>query len=194
MDFLINFYKELDTLNLIIFWGVIIVVILLLIFSITIANKNKKLKMIIKSKEKNKEENIFSEEIDVVSEKQLKEDDAIIKKEEPSFKETIENESPKEPIKEEKFVAEEHVMEYNQEKPKPQNEILNSNKTQPKELTIPKGPYQRNVLREMSLNQTSPIGIVGKANQSDKIEKKAKELENALNEPNDLGVSMLFST
>ena len=39
MDFIVEFYKELDTINLIIFWGVIIVVFLLLTFAIIIANK-----------------------------------------------------------------------------------------------------------------------------------------------------------
>jgi len=47
MDFIIDYYKSLDTLNLIIFWGIIIVVILLLIFSCILLNKNKKLKKIV---------------------------------------------------------------------------------------------------------------------------------------------------
>ena len=49
MNYIIEFYKGLDTVNLIIFWGVIIVVLLLLIFSIILANKNRKLEKIIES-------------------------------------------------------------------------------------------------------------------------------------------------
>ena len=63
MNLVVDFYKELDTLNLIIFWGIIIVIVLLLIFSIIIVNKNKKLKQIIESK--NKLEN-NSEEIPII--------------------------------------------------------------------------------------------------------------------------------
>ena len=61
MNIIINFYKELDTLNLIIFWGVIIVIILLLIFAIVISNKNRKLKLLLEKKEEshsNEKENI----------------------------------------------------------------------------------------------------------------------------------------
>ena len=50
MSFIIEFYKNLDTVNLFIFWGVIIVVALLLTFSIIIAAKNKKLERIIEAK------------------------------------------------------------------------------------------------------------------------------------------------
>ena len=50
MNFIIDFYRGLDTINLIIFWGIILVVILLLVFSITIANKNKKLKEILEER------------------------------------------------------------------------------------------------------------------------------------------------
>lgn len=50
MKYIIDFYKELDTVNLIVFWGTIIVVILLLTFSIILANKNKKLKYIIRTR------------------------------------------------------------------------------------------------------------------------------------------------
>ena len=46
---------------------------------------------------------------------------------------------------------------------------------------MPTGPYQRNVLREMSLNQTSPIGIVKPIKKDDIEIKKAKELHDSLN-------------
>ena len=49
MNLIIDFYKSLDVLNLIIFWGIIIVIILLLIFSFILINKNKKLKKIVET-------------------------------------------------------------------------------------------------------------------------------------------------
>ena len=42
MELIIEFYQGLDTLNLIIFWGIIIVIVLLLIFSCILINKNNK--------------------------------------------------------------------------------------------------------------------------------------------------------
>ena len=50
MNLIIDFYKNLDTFNLILFWGVIIVILLLLIFSFILINKNRKLKAIINKK------------------------------------------------------------------------------------------------------------------------------------------------
>ena len=50
MKLIIEFYKELDVLNLILFWGIIIVITLLLTFSIIMVNKNKKLRQIIAAK------------------------------------------------------------------------------------------------------------------------------------------------
>ena len=47
MDLIIDFYKSLDTINLIVFWGIIIVLILLLVFAIVLSNKNKKLKAML---------------------------------------------------------------------------------------------------------------------------------------------------
>ena len=47
MDLIIDFYKSLDTINLIVFWGIIIVLILLLVFAIVQSNKNKKLKAML---------------------------------------------------------------------------------------------------------------------------------------------------
>ena len=51
MNLIIDFYKELDTINLIVFWGIILVIFLLLIFAIIITNKNKRLRRIIVTKE-----------------------------------------------------------------------------------------------------------------------------------------------
>lgn len=199
MDFLIDFYKGLDTLNLIIFWGVIVVIILLLIFSITISNKNKKLKMIINSKEKNRKENnqeqIFPDEIALAVPKEEKttepENEPIIEK--PINKEAEISVLTSKTIEEEKkFIAEEHVMEYDnnlfsisniKKVDENQEEKINHN-TKQTEIKMPTAPYQRNVLREMSLSQTSPIGIVKPDKKEDKIMTKAKELEVSLSEEN----------
>ena len=57
MNFIIDFYKSLETLDLIIFWGIIIVIILLLIFSLIMINKNEKFKKIINKKHEKKDSN-----------------------------------------------------------------------------------------------------------------------------------------
>ena len=71
MKYIIDFYKELDTINLLLFWGTIIIILLLLIFSIIIVNKNKKLKKIIISKEQEIEQSknelaIKNEQINII--------------------------------------------------------------------------------------------------------------------------------
>lgn len=199
MNFVVDFYKGLDTLNLIIFWGVIIVVILLLIFSIIIVNKNKKLKQIINSKKYNSinynqnEENemelpIKSNEENINTiENKTNESNKI---EEETKEITLKKEIQK-PIEEEKkFIAEEHVMEYNKDLFSLSN-IKKTNEYQEEKVNyqlppekqenkLPTGPYQRNVLREMSLSQTSPIGIVKKENKEEKNIDKAKELQEVL--------------
>ena len=47
-------------------------------------------------------------------------------------------------------------------------------------IEMPTGPYQRNVLREMSLSQTSPIGINRNQEQVHKKIELAKDLEESL--------------
>lgn len=187
MELIIDFYKSLDTLNLIIFWGIIIVIILLLIFSCILINKNKKLKKLIE--DTNKEE-----ELPIKKDNLLKEEIASIPEEKeiilppipeiPQEKETVDK-----PIEtEKKFIAEEHVMEYNKDlfslsNIKKNNE-LEKTTTEPlykKEFEMPTGPYQRNVLREMSLSQTSPIGINRQVTKEDKKLEIAKDLEESLN-------------
>ncbi len=198
MNLIIDFYKDLDTINLVLFWGIILTIVLLLIFSLIIVNKNKKLKRIIITKEKEIKEsrnelaikqNIVNEEKIIVNRnedflpiKEEKEEitinkienkdvhndiyientqeedplkilddeeelpikkEVIIKKEEPPIKKEVIIEKEVLPIKEEEFIAEDYV--------KPTKEII-----------MPTGPYQRNVLREISSNQTSPIGITRK--------------------------------
>ena len=201
MNLIIDFYKDLDMINLIIFWGIILIIFLLLVFSIIIANKNKKLKRIIINKEheikesKNElaiKQNIITEEKDIKQEEDeflpikdttpqiiinnTKEETPIIKDENINKEETIninkiennntyvtkektiiQEENEEIPVKEETFVAEEYVMPA-------------------KEITIPNAPYQRNVLREMSLNQTSPIGITRTNPQKEILEKEKPEI------------------
>lgn len=183
MNYIIDFYKGLDILNLIIFWGIIIVIILLLIFSIAIANKNKKLKRIIASKSQTSDD---LDELPIAKEPILNLDnidDSILI-----------NETEQVPItntdnlsEEEQFIAEEHVIEYSNDFPSfdndQQNDVTKS-ENQKYEIPIkepvselPNAPYQKNVLREMSLGQTSPIGIVKPVQ---KELKNAKELQDSL--------------
>ena len=204
MEFIIDFYESLDTLNLIIFWGIIIVIILLLIFAFILMNKNKKLKSLVEKNNKKEEElpikkeglqkekdetiefieNLETEEIveDSIALPQIPE----MQKEQRQELETISK-----PIETEKrFVAEEHVMEYNKElfslsnnkknneQPEEKNKYDIKNKS---EIEMPTGPYQRNVLREMSLGQTSPIGITTRVNKEEKKIEMAKDLEESLN-------------
>ena len=218
MDFIVEFYKELDTINLIIFWGVIIVVFLLLTFAIIIANKNKKLERIIEEngididnyddddelaikKETNieiaKEENTlhnvtYKEEtsheqaindINIENNKTEKEFTPLIIKEEvnndaeiPVIEKPIET-------KEDKFIAEEHVMEYRNDVAKPSNVNYSAtNNIAKKEIADTRALYERNVLREMSSNQTSPIGIAIRHTGSEKEIARARELHDALHE------------
>lgn len=195
MEFIIDFYNNLDTLNLIIFWGIIIVIILLLIFSFILMSKNKKLSKIVQNKhiqedlpikeQETKEEN--NQDIIISN---IEEDNTILP-ELPIISEIEESN----PIKtEQEFIAEEHIKKYNQEvyqqpiikenleeEINKQNNYSNTSKNISKEIEIPTKPYQRNVLREMSLSQTSPIGITKPINKEDKIIEKAKDLEDSLN-------------
>lgn len=206
MNFIIDFYRGLDTINLIIFWGIILVVILLLVFSITIANKNKKLKEILeerKSMDNNFIDQDIKEDIPVINKNEQIEKNENLYNQENNFKEAKpfpekNAEPPKDIIEEEKdFVAEEHIIEYNKDlfpnHKTPQNMVSDYNDTSlknnknkiteipPKEPNL---PYQRNVLREMSLSQTSPIGIVRPKDRNIDEYLKAKELEDSLNENN----------
>lgn len=190
MKQIIDFYKNLDVLNMIIFWGVIIVVILLLVFAIIISKKNKKLQKVLNDKqnEENKDIplNTSVDTITPVSEKNItysEETPSIIFPESPISSELTKEEPRKNIEEEKKFVAEEHVIEYNNDlfslsnikkatevkEEKPQNEPVKKI-----DNNLPRAPYQRNVLKEMSLAQTSPIGIV----------KKKEELPTSLNEKN----------
>ena len=124
MNIIINFYKELDTLNLIIFWGVIIVIILLLIFAIVISNKNRKLKLLLEKKEEshsNEKENIEITN-NAIKENIVKEvyNEPIIPNDIKPHKDDTpkvlpENKEDKELPDEKEFIAEEHVITYHKE-------------------------------------------------------------------------------
>lgn len=171
MKLIIDFYKSLDTINLILFWGIIIVIILLLIFSIIILNKNKKLKqMLILNQKNNSPHETF--DIPIINENNIS----------VNNNQTIEI-SPNEESKideEKEFVAEEHVINYNTDPLPTSNIIENTSPISPPQEPYQNAPYQRNVLREMSLNQTSPIGIIIKDNDSQKNLNNAKELQKIL--------------
>ena len=211
MNYIIEFYKGLDTVNLIIFWGVIIVVLLLLIFSIILANKNRKLEKIIESNGINIDDNDYDElPIKKQKEPMIVEDKTNIKinnnfhtqEQSEKYLESEKNNTsngsikkeitedipiiePMNDIQEEKFIAEEHVMEYNNndilpkiEENNNQKEMIRNNNYQ--ENIIMPGAYQKNVLREVYPSQTSPIGIIKKENKIEQEEKNAKELNDIL--------------
>lgn len=166
---IIDFYNSLDALNLIIFWGIVIVIILLIIFFILIISQKRK-----NTFEEEKVEEIIEGYIPVKEENITYEEEDLIQKNTSFFEKKLEE--PKEEnvlsifpekIKEEKFVAEEYVP----------NIVIQEPKKIPKEEVIERKPYQKNVLREMSLSQTSPIGIIRKDN---KEEEKITDLQNSL--------------
>lgn len=181
MKQIIDFYKELDVLNMIIFWGIIIVVILLLVFAIIISKKNKKLKKVISDRELESPSDIplnnHMEASSPILENKVtysEETPSIIFPESPLGSEMAKPElkEPKKNIEEEKkFIAEEHVIEYNNDlfslsNIKKATEVKEdvTKKTEVNNINnnLPRAPYQRNVLKEMSLAQTSPIGIIKK--------------------------------
>lgn len=191
MKKIINFYQSLDTVNLIIFWGLIIVLILLFIVLIIVSGRNKRKKMA----------KVPTEELPNTLELPVKKIE-----DNPRLKEEIKEESTK-PIEEKNFIAEEHIMEYNKDvftvpgikKATEENTpttTLNSNiQTTPavnkpqnqanlsiNEPYIPNKPYQKNVLREMSLNQTSPIGIVKPVTKDVQKVIQAEDLHTSLND------------
>ena len=178
MNYLIDFYKKLDTINLIIFWGIIIVILLLLIFSIIITNKNKKLKNMLKDKQiKTELEKIDNEEIPIISEDKLNQ--TII-----NNKTVINPEKDITKEEEKKFIVEEHIIEYNKDLFNLPNIKKNMEKESNK-INIPNAPYQKNILKEISSSQTSPIGIIKQTEKQNKEIIKAEELQYSLtDEPN----------
>ena len=179
MKYVINFYNELDTINLVLFWGIIFVTILIFIFSTIIVRKNKKLKKIIIFKDQEIEESknelaIKSEQLNTIEKNIKKEQSLEVKKEVLQTANDV-----KETVKKENFNAEELVIDYTK---KNNASIVESNKQEePKEVINYNGPYQKNVLREMSSSQTSPIGIIKKGSNYNQEMSKAKELNDLLN-------------
>ena len=242
MKYIIDFYKGLDAVNLIIFWGTLIVVLLLLTFSIIIANKNKKLKRIIESNGINIDDYDFDEELAI--KKDLDKENIKIKIEKEPIQQNVEqtnieeknieqrnieqrnieqrnieqrnieqrnlinnndyiplNET-KEEVPKQKFSPEELVMEYNKnEKPKPEISNITRNNIEIKEKAdnyqinkelsnqisksqvniIKENNYQNINVKNNSLNQTSPIGIVKPREKTLDDINKAKELQSSLN-------------
>lgn len=166
MDLVVEFYNSLDILNLIIFWGIIVVIILLIIFSSIMISKNKKKinvnNVLLDDELPIKEDTIeeIKDDNKEIIEKQVKDDDKVIVLED-KIEEKEDN------IEEEKFVAEEYVKSSVKE-----------------DIVIPNKPYQRNVLREMSLSQTSPIGITKPVNKINM--NLVKDLHDSLNIDDDI--------
>jgi len=120
MKFLIDFYKGLDPLNLIIFWGIIIVIILLLIFSFILINKNKKLKKIVENKIKKENltiKKIEPEELNVEKYQNYEKIQTNNEKEIvlPDIPKANKIEEQKTIETEKEFIAEEHIKKYNQD-------------------------------------------------------------------------------
>lgn len=184
MELIIDFYKNLDTINLIIFWGIIIVIMLLLIFSFIMINKNKKLKKLVE--QNNQEERyipIIKEEVEkeittekISDEKKIQENGSTIEEKNTNDKFIERNDYSIESSNEDEI----------KEKNIKNEDVESSPKTYEKKqpIEMPTGPYQRNVLREMSLSQTSPIGINRRVEKEEKKLEIAKDLEESLNNEN----------
>lgn len=195
MDYIVEFYKGLDSINLLLFWGVIIVITLLLIFSIIMINKNRELKRLVAEKQRRNETKTTNDIPIKVAEEVTKKEPEIVKEEVPPIPMPVEK----------PFIAEEHVIEYHNEEALPikeesipvikeehheeikeviMPEIKEEKITPPKEVVIPTGPYQRNVLREMSSNQTSPIGIITRSDAREVERERANDLHTSLSTDN----------
>lgn len=128
-----SFYNNLTESGIFFFWIVVFLVVFLIILAIILLKKNKKLKELINNND-NSSINVFpiTEEVNNNITTIEKQEEVIEEKEEP---ETIEIKVEEEPVKE---VIKEEVKVEN----------------------TTTGPYQRNVLREMSRKMpTSPIHI-----------------------------------
>ena len=178
MDFIINFYNNLDVVNKIIFWGVIIVVLLLLTFSIILIIKNKKLEKIIKCSginidEMNDNEIIAIKKESSEEEKKLTKNDELFLHEEKELLNNINENKKNESIPEEKqitidnnkFVAEEYI---------------NINRDELNNEKISK-PYEKNIFKSTTTFQTSPISITKINTENSKEIENAKELHDNLN-------------
>lgn len=182
MELIIDFYKSLDTLNLIIFWGIIIVIILLLIFSIIMISKNKQLKKMVYENNKPEDELPIKKielESNIENDQPILKEESVLEEKKEEVVELINEEKHQMPtIEDNKLVDsidKEKTIET--EDNNVQSQKLNNEK---KPIEMPSRPYQRNVLREMSLSQTSPIGINRQLPKEDKKIELANDLEESL--------------
>ena len=186
MDYIIELYKNLDSINLLLFWGVIIVIILLLVFSIIMINKNRTLKNIIAEQSKNVGSTSSDIPIKQVNDTRSETKETILSQETmPNIKENTKQDITK-PIKEKNFIAEEYVIDFEKNKTNsPDNIKTETTKTitKPvvKEVIVEhQKPYQKNILKELAYSQTSPIGIVKQESNHEQEYIKAEELHNSL--------------
>lgn len=148
MNLLKDFYQNLNSLELIIFWGIILIIILLIILLIISINKKKKYN--------NKITNDDIEEIPIkIEETQISQNESNY------TKNTIEQEPIVDQTPEIEMLS--AISEEKEEELAQLDIVENENKHEENKykttFEMPSAPYQRNVLREMSLSQTSPIGI-----------------------------------
>lgn len=163
---LIQNYQELNILERIIFWGKTIVIILVIVALIV---------LIIKKRKQNKKQvNNDFEELPIINDKISDIDPPI--KEEILYKEELEENDDLNIIENEKNIKEETLEKIEKQEVK-QETIAQEEKKYNTSFEIPSAPYQRNVLREMSLSQTSPIGINKKEENHIKIEEFVPKLK-----------------
>lgn len=211
LNFVGDFFKNLDTLNLFLFLGIVIVIILLLAFSILMANKNKKLKRLLELKERKVDNKSIDKNEDFIpidrsfsrdennkyplqtEERELKENNhqelhytnnssSYSQSDYSTEQEKNNNDARTLNTNNDPFIAEEYVQ---------QEHITNNNLNKENTLSYPiNKPYQKNVLREMSLNQTSPIGIGNSHtsinNKIDEYQELNKSLNDNINEDEDI--------
>ena len=138
MKSLINFYQNLDTFNLVMFWSITILLLILLILAIIITIKNRKLK------KKTSNNARINKPVVENSQKDNENELPIINENKPKEPDTPIVEESNEPIEEEKFVAEEHVIAYDNNLFSLPNIEKVTNYEEPKLETEPTGPYQKN--------------------------------------------------
>lgn len=152
---LIQEYQDLNILQRIVFWGKTIAILLFIIVAIiVILKKIKQIKKTINT-EDYEELPIIKDEI--VTTEELEE---LIKEEEINVETTsnLEETSEISIFDDENNFEGENIIEA--EAKEERQEIKNEDaKKYNTSFEMPSAPYQRNVLREMSLSQTSPIGI-----------------------------------
>jgi len=177
---LIQNYKDLNILETIIFWGIILLIVLVIILAVI---------LIVKKKTRKKEINDSYEELPIVVDKikpeesteEIFESKPIETIQEPEFSiEDIWSITPTNNVETEVATVDQNNIEEVAAEPIKEETIpeikLEENKYNTT-FEMPSAPYQRNVLREMSLSQTSPIGINRRQDDYSKKEEIIKEPE-----------------